>query len=348
MKRRIPTLLLAAMALATLPGCDDSGRQTKGKPLFLADITGRAGEVLLVVDNDIKNDTSGRFMRAIFEQPMLGLPSDEPLYDVLTVPRKAFNAQLPTFRNLVYTQVADTIAVDTVKYGHDQWAKPQAYISVQAGSKARLLKLLERHEMKILSFVAQSERDRIIRFNRRTRDHGLTDYLRRHWNIAVDIPTGYNKNKSSDDFTWVSTETPETSVGMFFYSFPYVGEGTFSKEYLLNKRDSLLHFNIEGPKGSFMCTELRADITYRTGTADGLPMVELRGLWRMNGYLMGGPFVLRAIHDTRNDRVFVMDGYVYYPSKDRKREKIRQIDAIMYSARMLPPAALADTVNANK
>jgi hypothetical protein len=51
----------------------------------------------------------------------------------------------------------------------------------------------------------------------------------------------------------------------------------------------------------------------------------------MEGYAMGGPFIMRAMVDSVNSRVVVTDGFVYYPSRDKKRNLIRQLEAIMYS-----------------
>jgi hypothetical protein len=46
---------------------------------------------------------------------------------------------------------------------------------------------------------------------------------------------------------------------------------------------------------------------------------------------MGGPFVLQAHHDKKNNRVIVTDGFVYSPEKPDKRDKIRQMEAIMHT-----------------
>lgn len=46
---------------------------------------------------------------------------------------------------------------------------------------------------------------------------------------------------------------------------------------------------------------------------------------------MGGPFLLRAVVDEDAQRVIVTDGYVFYPSREQKRNHIRSLEAIMYT-----------------
>lgn len=59
--------------------------------------------------------------------------------------------------------------------------------------------------------------------------------------------------------------------------------------------------------------------------------VMMRGLWTVVNDFMGGPFVLNVVLDKENDRVVYMMGYVYAPD-DKKRNMVRQVEAIVFSA----------------
>src|SRR5574344_1426010 len=215
-------ILLSLFVAYQIVGCS---LVDNDKTVFKADIIGKAGDLLVVMNNDVKRDTCGGFILSMFSQPCLGLPSYEPMYNALTVPKAAFDGQMRNYRTLLFVEINDTIKTDTVRFAKDVWAKPQAVITASASSKAQMLKLMERNEVKILSFIAQEERSRIVTYNKRITNMQLADYLRNQWNISISVPTGYNKNKCADDFSWFSMETPVSSKGMFIYSFPYVGEG---------------------------------------------------------------------------------------------------------------------------
>ena len=59
----------------------------------------------------------------------------------------------------------------------------------------------------------------------------------------------------------------------------------------------------------------------------------MRGLWKMVGDLMGGPFVSIARVDEANGRIVVAEGFVYAP-ETKKRNFIRKLEAALYTLRL--------------
>ncbi|MCQ2237394.1 MAG: DUF4837 family protein [Bacteroidales bacterium] len=329
------SLFTLAIAFATLMSCTHSENKGQNKT-FLPNITGRNGEVLIVMNETIKNDTSGQYLRAILTEDVIGLNAREPLFDIQSIPAAHLTSEMKTFRNIISVEVADSILNDTTLFYRDNWATPQAYITVRAHSKAALLKTLENNHLRILSYLTKSENDRIIAFNRRTANNAVSKELSDRFGVKIVVPNTFSRctPHHPDDLSWIMIDTDQSQCGMFMYEYEYTSQDCLSKEYILNVRGKLLRDNIEGPNGSYMCTETRFgldEITYDAGYYNKTYIAELRGLWRMEGYAMGGPFVLRAHLDAARNRVVVTDGYVYYPSRDRKRNLIRQLEAVMYS-----------------
>lgn len=336
MKKYIP-IILSQIAIITIL-CSCESKSGNGE-VFKSSVTGKNGEVLVIINDDIKADTAGRYITAMLNDNYLGLAAAEPIFDVQTVPHGYFNETMAKFRNIIDVVVADTISKDTLMCFDDMWARPQAYISIKAKSKASLLKLVERNHIKVVSYLSKSERDRMIAYNKRIQHFAIQSELSEKWGMDIIIPNTFTKcnPKNKEDMSWIRIDTDESNVNLLTYDFPYVGEGSLSMPYILNKRDSLLRENIEGPDGSFMCTEVRFGLDetlYKSGKYRGMEVAELRGLWRMEGYAMGGPFILRAHHDTINNRIIVTDGFVYYPSRDKKRNLIRQLESIMYTMKI--------------
>lgn len=317
----------------TLMSCN---RNSSSDDVFKHSVTGKNGEILVVINDDVKTDTAGKYIAAMLNDNYLGLAASEPIFDMQTVPHGYFNETMQKFRNIIDVVVSDTVSIDTVGYYNDMWARPQAFVSIKAKSKKNLLDLVERNHIRIVSYLSRSERERMMAFNKKTRHLALAEELAERWNIDIVVPNAFTKcnPQNRNAMSWIRIDTDESNMNLLVYDYPYIGEGALSLPYILNKRDSLLRENIEGPNGSFMCTEVRFgldEIIYKLGTHKGMETAELRGLWRMEGYAMGGPFILRAHHDTIANRVVVTDGFVYYPSRDKKRNLIRQLEAIMYS-----------------
>ena len=52
-------------------------------------------------------------------------------------------------------------------------------------------------------------------------------------------------------------------MDLIVYTFPYTDPNTFTEEYLVAKRDSVLKANLPGSfPGSYMQTEMRAGVEY--------------------------------------------------------------------------------------
>lgn len=348
MNNFIRICIASIIAIVAFSACEQKGATTEN---FKPGITGKNGEVLVIINDDIKRDTAGRYISYMFNEPVLGLTADEPIFDLQTVPHGFFNENMQVFRNIVDVVVADTVSVDTVRFYNDVWATPQAFVSFQAKSKKALLELAQRHHVRVLSFLCKAERDRIIAFNKRTQHLELSDNMCRQWSategnnyksdVSLCIPNTFKRcvPHHPDQITWARIDNDEMNINLMVYDIPYVGEGSLSLAYILDQRDKKLIANIEGPQGSYMCTDVRYgldEVNYFGCKFKGMDAAELRGRWHLEGYPMGGPFILRAHHDTISNRIVVTDGWVYYPSRDRKRNLIRQLEAIMYSLNIKP------------
>ncbi|NPA35237.1 MAG: DUF4837 family protein [Chlorobi bacterium] len=293
---------------------------------------GKAGELLVVINDTWKDKDAGKTLLEILQQPYMGLPQPEPMFDVSTISYEGLNDFMKTYRNLLMVKISPKVEADTVLYYKDVWAKEQALIKINAKNEKEFLKLLKRHEIRILSFFNKAERERSMKYYRKYINKEFSDKIRAKYGVFVTIPNSFTRINEKKDFIWMNAGSPAASEGIMVYSFPYVGEGTFSKEYLLNKRDSILKKNVPGPtEGSYMSTEMEFPPIYKTTRINGEKVVEMRGLWKVVGDMMGGPWILHAHLDKEHNRVIVLDAYVYSPEKNDKRNKIRQLEAVLYS-----------------
>ena len=90
---------------------------------------------------------------------------------------------------------------------------------------------------------------------------------------------------------------------------------------------------ILGKTGEGVQTEKRAGVDYQAITLQGKYCGVMRGLWRVQGDMMGGPFVSHTRLDEQNNRVIVVEGFVYAPETE-KRNFIRRIEAALYTLRL--------------
>jgi len=270
-------------------------------------------------------------LRQTLAQPQLSLPQDEPLFDLIPVPHEAFKEIFQTTRNIVQTRISPIVENPGVTFTDNIWAYPQATVQINARNNEEFEKLFTENSDKIIGYFLKAERDRMTVNYHNYHDKAVRNTLDQKYDILLTVPPGFQISQENENFVWLRYETPEISQAIFVYWFPYTSDSTFTLNYLLNKRDSILRANVPGPtEGSFMATERRVDPLFQVLRHNRNYAAEIRGLWRVQNDFMGGPFILLAELDAYRQRVVVADGYVYAPSKD-KRNFIRQVEAMVYS-----------------
>ena len=154
--------------------------------------------------------------------------------------------------------------------------------------------------------------------------------------IIVNIPNDMSQISESENFLWATDNKSRVRRDIVIYSFPYTDKDTFTKEYLLAKRDSIMKYHIPGDiEGSYMGTEYNhIPPVFKAISVRGEYCAELRGLWRIiNGSAMGGPFVSHTRLDEINQRVIMIEGFVY-GAGSKKRNALRQVEAVLYSMQL--------------
>ncbi|MDC0972677.1 DUF4837 family protein, partial [bacterium] len=86
-------------------------------------------------------------------------------------------------------------------------------------------------------------------------------------------------------------------------------------------------------EGSYMSTELMIPPSIENTEISGMFAIETRGLWRMNGDFMGGPFLSYTIYDEKNDRILTIESLLYGPTA-KKRNVVLEMEAMMRSIKL--------------
>lgn len=147
------------------------------------------------------------------------------------------------------------------------------------------------------------------------------------------IPVDINKMKIGEDFIWASNDGLSSIQNIVIYSYPYVSEKVFRKKAYIALRDSFMKKNIPGGKpNQYMATD-KDFVKIKDMQIQGVYTQEARGLWQMENDAMGGPFVSHSQVDTVNNRIIVVEGFVYAPDK-MKRTMIRRLEAALYTLKL--------------
>lgn len=306
----------------------------KNTPVLYKNITGKANELLVVIADDTWNSKPGELIKAALGQYQAGLPQDEPIFDVTNIPPIAFKSIFKSSRNIIQVTVSSTVVNPGVVLKENLWAYPQAIVEIKAQSTEQFEELFNSNSTKIIAYIKNAEKNRFSDNYDKYYEKSIFNILNQNFGVTLKVPPGFVVASQKKDFAWFRYETPEISQGIIIYTFPYASDSTFTVNYLVSVRDSILKENIPGQiEGSYMTTEKEFDQLFQIFEHNKNYSSEMRGLWELEKGFMGGPYVAIDELDASNQRVVSVFGYVYAPSKD-KRNLLHQVEAMIYSLKM--------------
>ncbi len=335
MKHFASSILLALWALLGFTACSDEWT--------LPTSSGRPYEVLVVVDDSLWERPAGRALFDVLDTDMPGLPQSERSFRISQTSPSRFSRTLKIFRNIIRVEINDKEYTQTkMKFARNRYAHPQVILTIQSPTEAEFEAFVEKHTEVIIDFLVKTEMNRLI-FDLQEEHSALVARLADSmFACKLYVPKEIQSYKRGKDFFWTSSNSATAMVNICMYAYPYEGPHTFTKDYVLAKRDSFMQANIPGSKPHmYMATDTLCTLV-RPIVVKNAYALETRGLWIMKNDGMGGPFVSHSRVDTVNNRVVVVEGFVFAPEK-MKRGLVRRLEGSLYTLSL--PAEKATTLD---
>ncbi|MDR3194518.1 MAG: DUF4837 family protein [Tannerella sp.] len=332
MKTPILTLTLGVLCSMTWVSCNFFSSSSGSSVGVRA--TGIAYEVVVVADHAVWDDVAGSRLRDELRMPVPGLPQSEPSMRVTYVEPANFNGLMNYVRNILIVKTdASQYTKVSLNTERDKWANGQTVIHATAPDKEMLAEYLEQHPGQLVDYFTKIEMRRMANVLQKTHNTWVENKLKEKFGITLYAPEDFDSFKDTTDFFWSSNNAGTGRMDLVVYAFPYVDGQTFTRDYLIAKRNSVLGAHIPGSfPDSYMTTDT-ANVTYAASTQNGKYCGVLRGLWQMEGDMMGGPFVSYARLDEANSRVVVAEGFVYSPETD-KRAYMRRLEGALHTLQL--------------
>ena len=331
------SILIALLALF-LMSCGSNNER------LLTSATGSIYECLVVSSPAVKEPVC-----STMAGDMYGLPQMEAYFTVSHVSPAQFDDFLKSTRNILiididehkYTQVKTT-------HSRDSWSKPQAIVRIQAPSNEIFEEYWSTHGDVIRDWFVREELDRQIRFYRANTNKGAREILNKQ-GYDLLIPEDYILIMDTTlclhdqmvNVLWCCNNKGPMRKDVMVYSYPYTSQEQFSNETIIQMRDNIMGQLVSAQvAGSHMGTEFKhfppvsRYVPALRDSIGGFYAVETRGLWKIyDGEAMGGPFVSLTRLDQVNGRVVTAEGFLFAAGQ-KKRNALRQIEAILYTLRM--------------
>ncbi|MDE5703275.1 MAG: DUF4837 family protein, partial [Bacteroidales bacterium] len=271
-------------------------------------------------------------LQAFFMEAQPLLNQAEPRFSLVNIQPEAFNDN-PMFthhRNIIRIEQDARMEKPSVEMTPNLWAMPQIVFWFKVRNGRQFDSLFNRYKAFIRHNIYAKEYERIQRVFKRSENIDVSRNLEKHYGISLVFPEGFEFAAMRRNFAWIRKESKHAGQGIILQTYPYTDPDVFTLEHILKKRNEMVA-NIPGPlDGSFMTTETGYPDVYPESQPiqiDGRYAVETRGLWKLEGDFMGGPFVNYVLVDTARNQVLMMDAYLYSPRKP-KRDLLIQMEAI--------------------
>ncbi|HOZ29473.1 MAG TPA: DUF4837 family protein [Bacteroidales bacterium] len=316
--------------LIFLVGCNSTGY--KNTPTA----HGNAGDIVVVMNNDSWNSEPGDTLRAIFHDYCYGVPMEEHWFDLHQIPHEKFVDINRMHRNIIYQEINPKFKEATLTIYNDRYALKQVFVNIAAPNQAEFVKIVSKNRNNLMKLFLDADRDRWVEQLQKHTNKTVSDKLADKYNISIKIPSNYYLEEYRDSFAWVTYETRSYNMNIIVYSWPLSDSSSLDRDYLIAMRNLVLKENIPGERPeSYMSTETKYDYPfYELIDHRNQPTGILRGLWKVKGDFMGGPFVSYTKIDKPRNRMITVEGFVYHPNEE-VRDKIRQLEGVLFTCDLI-------------
>ncbi len=329
--RHLRTLTWALLLIAVLfVACKEDKKNYKPTSI------GAINSLAVVIDNELWKGKVGDKVREHFAATVVGLTWDEPLFSIEQMPTQVFSGSIRNRRNILYVQ-KDSVNVAHVKT--DMYAIPQKVGVVKGGTEDELIQNLEEKADEFITAFKDTE----LKVSQKNFLKSLNNetVLQDKFGIALSLPSIYRIDVRKDNFVWIERQIQKGTASLIAYEMPgdyFKNDSTFIRD-IIHMRDSIGEKYIPGADVPGKVTHMRTEPAFAPSVFPaeiaGREAIEVRGIWDIKNYPMAGPFLTYIIKDTENDRIMVLEGFVFAPATN-KRDDIFQLEAIMKTVRFLP------------
>jgi hypothetical protein len=290
--------------------------------------TGKINTISVIIDDQLWNGEIGDRIRNKFASPVIGLPHEEPLFTINQYPAKLMEGFMTDSRTIIVVKKGN---VNQFEIKKNQYASPQNVFHVSGKTSDDILEIIEKNTPKIIQIIKETEIAENQRINRQSLLNPIL--IKNKFQISLEVPSSYLYVLQNSNFIWLKKEIASGNTSLLIYQVPMSSIKKDSNQIvdIIKMRDSIGNLYIRGTElDTHMITEEGyAPYLFKT-KLNGKETYETRGTWELKNDFMSGPFVNYAIVDEAHDRILVLEGFCYSPSK-AERDLMHELESIIKS-----------------
>ncbi|WP_367772801.1 DUF4837 family protein [Flavobacterium sp. WC2421] len=294
--------------------------------------TGAINTISVIIDDQLWNGEVGDSVRNKFASPVIGLPQEEPLFTINQYPVKLMEGFMTDSRNIIVIKKGEK---NNFEINKDQYASPQNVFHISGKTGGDIIAIIQKHSPEIIKLIRKTEIEECQRINKKS----LLDpkIITDKFHINLEVPTSYQYVIQQENFIWLKKEIISGNTSLLLYQVPInaLKKGNNLVTSIISMRDSIGGLYIHGkePNTDLITEEAYAPYFFKI-KLDGKVAYETKGTWELKNDFMSGPFINYAIIDEEHNRVLVLEGFSYSPSKE-KRDLMHELESIIKSVKII-------------
>jgi hypothetical protein len=317
--------------------------------------TGKAGEIIVVMDSAMWEGKLGTALRSTFGEVVPYIPRQEPMFSLNHIAPQHFQSFLRRQKNIMFVTVLgdknrgnkilksyftneslkmikeDSSLFMFVK--KDEFARGQEILHLFGQTPEILRDNLAKNKDKLLTHFEKIEEDRLYKSLYSVKyEDGVSKHIKDKLGCEVKVPLGFEIGLEDDNFIWLRNFSPDVDKSIFISWVDYSSEDLFSLDSLLHLRTEIskpyILYKPEDPDSYLLTETENFDVFRNEINFKGLYAVELKGLWKLNNYYMGGPFISYSMVDESTNRLYYIEAFLFSPGQPQ-RDHMRELETIL-------------------
>ncbi len=208
---------------------------------------------------------------------------------------------------------------------HDLWAKNQTVMFLIAKNDSIMAENLEVYGNEMYQIMDRDIKNRLKGwlYDKHERTN-ISEKLIKNYQFSIRVPQLYQLARDVPDsnYIWFTSSAPDRWILITWQDMPPGANITVNAREAADKRDSLTT--------RFYPHDLvvKKHTHARLVELNGMPTIELRGLWENDSLLVGGPFMNYQLFDRATRRYYIIDYAIFAPGLD-KNIYLKQFEAII-------------------
>ncbi|MEZ7929717.1 MAG: DUF4837 family protein, partial [Flavobacteriales bacterium] len=259
--------------------------------------TGILSEVIFVVEDALWENQVKDVAFRTFGVPIQGLTQDESSFRVIQVNHSEFKSILKTHKNIVI--IAKNVPTSNQQ---DKWANDQLVVQLEFKHEDNELT----KDLNKVKAIFEFREIRILRNSISKSSQKIQEkHIKEEFNIETLIPSEYTIIKDTVALFWATYNPEKQEEIKHLFVFSFEPKEINLQQEVLQKTDSIFTKYLLGAKqGQHVKIEDMFSPVYSENT--------YRGLWKLNGGFMGGPFLIKTYFI--NKKVVVTVGLIFAPN----------------------------------